>query len=137
MNQDEGVWPEALDYDPRAKILRVRFEGGVTYDLSAEYLRVESPSAEVQGHNPSQKQIVAGKQNVGIRKIEPVGNYAVRLAFDDRHDTGIYSWRYLHELGREQQERWPAYLASLAAKGLTRTGTIAGPQGPPGPDKDG
>lgn len=117
---DGGVWPEALDYDPGTRVLRVRFEGGITFDLPAEYLRVESPSAEVQGHSPAQKQTVGGRRHVGIRKIEPVGNYAVRLVFDDLHDTGIYSWRYLHELGREQDQRWQAYLEALAAKGLTR-----------------
>lgn len=117
---DANVWPEALDYDPAAKILHVRYEGGAAFALPAEYLRVESPSAEVQGHGPSQKQIIGGKRNVGIRKIEPVGNYAVRLVFDDTHDTGIYTWRYLHELGREQARRWPAYLDALKAKGLTR-----------------
>jgi DUF971 family protein len=116
----EGIWPEALDYDPSAKILHVRFEGGESFALPAEYLRVESPSAEVQGHGPAQKQTIGGKRHVGIRKIEPVGNYAVRLVFDDSHDTGIYSWRYLHELGREQDIRWPQYLAALTAKGLTR-----------------
>jgi len=117
---EESVWPESLDYDPQARILHVRFEGGAAFALPAEYLRVESPSAEVQGHSPSQKQTVGGKADVGIRKIEPVGNYAVRLVFDDLHDTGIYSWRYLHELGREHQTRWAAYLASLKAQSLTR-----------------
>jgi DUF971 family protein len=116
----EGAWPEALEYDPAARVLHVRFEGGEAFALTAEYLRVESPSAEVQGHGPSQKQIVAGKRGVGILKIEPVGNYAVRLVFDDRHDTGLYSWRYLHELGRERETRWAAYLAALKAKGLER-----------------
>ncbi len=118
--QDEGVWPEALDYDPAAKVLHVRFEGGVGFALAAEYLRVESPSAEVQGHSPSQRQIVGGKRHVGILKLEPVGNYAVRLVFDDTHDTGIYSWRYLHELGREHDARWSTYLAALTAHGLSR-----------------
>lgn len=120
MIDSEGAWPESLDYDPATKTLHVRFEGGDTFALPAEYLRVESPSAEVQGHSPSQKQTVGGKQGVGIRKIEPVGNYAVRLVFDDMHDTGIYSWRYLHELGREREKRWTDYLAALSAKGLSR-----------------
>ena len=114
------AWPTAIDYDPATKILHVTFENGDRFDLPAEYLRVESPSAEVQGHSPSQKQTVGGKADVGIRKIEPVGNYAVRLVFDDLHDTGIFSWRYLHELGREHQARWAAYLAALGEKGLTR-----------------
>ncbi|MBN8909688.1 MAG: DUF971 domain-containing protein [Alphaproteobacteria bacterium] len=100
--------------------LDVTFDDGTRASLPAEYLRVESPSAEVQGHSPDQRQIVRGKRLVGIAAIEPVGNYAVRLIFDDRHDTGIFSWEYLHELGREQETRWAAYLKALAAKGLSR-----------------
>jgi DUF971 family protein len=118
--EQEGPWPQALEYDPAGRALHVRFEGGEAFVLPAEYLRVESPSAEVQGHGPSQRQTVAGKRGVGIRRIEPVGNYAVRLAFDDGHDTGIFSRRYLHELGREHDKRWAAYLAALAARGLGR-----------------
>lgn len=102
------------------RILEVVFDDGSRFSLPAEYLRVESPSAEVQGHGPGQRQIVAGRRHVGIMTIEPVGNYAVRLIFDDLHDTGIYSWEYLHELGVQQQERWSAYLDALAAKGLSR-----------------
>lgn len=101
-------------------VLHVTFDDASAVALPAEYLRVESPSAEVQGHSPSQKVTVAGKRNVAITAIEPVGNYAVRLSFDDLHDTGIYTWDYLHELGAEQPRRWPAYLAALAAKGLNR-----------------
>ncbi len=100
--------------------LEVRFDDGARFDLPAEYLRVESPSAEVQGHSPDQKQTVGGKRLVGITGIEPVGNYAVRLTFDDGHDTGIFSWPYLHELGREQSVRWTCYMAALQAKDLTR-----------------
>jgi DUF971 family protein len=100
--------------------LDVAFDDGSRFALPAEYLRVESPSAEVQGHSPEQKQTVAGRRHVGIIGIEPVGNYAVRLLFDDMHDTGIYSWEYLHELGREQDRRWQAYLDALAARGLSR-----------------
>lgn len=113
-------WPKAIIYDSAQKILRVTFENGEQFDLPAEYLRVESPSAEVQGHGPSQKAVVAGRRHVGIRQIEPVGNYAVRLIFDDLHDTGIYSWRFLHALGREYDVRWRDYLAALATKGLKR-----------------
>jgi len=113
-------WPRSLEYDPAAKVLRVAFDDGRTFDLPAEYLRVESPSAEVQGHNPAERQIVPGRRHVGIIAIEPVGNYAVRLVFDDLHDTGIYSWRYLYELGRDRAARWAAYLAALAARGLSR-----------------
>ena len=109
-----------VDYDPATKILQVSFESGERFALPAEYLRVESPSAEVQGHSPSQKQIVPGRRKVGIINIEPVGNYAVRLTFDDLHDTGIYSWRYLFELGREYASRWETYTQALAARGLKR-----------------
>lgn len=102
------------------KLLRVAFDTGEVFDLPAEYLRVESPSAEVQGHGPGQRVIVPGRMHVGIIGVEPVGNYAVRLKFDDLHDTGIYSWDYLHELGRQHAARWQAYLDALAAKGLSR-----------------
>lgn len=100
--------------------LDVAFDDGSRFSYPAEYLRVESPSAEVQGHSPEQKQIVAGRRGVGIIGIEPVGNYAVRLTFDDMHDTGIFSWEYLHELGRDQERRWEAYLNALASRGLSR-----------------
>ena len=113
-------WPLDIAYDAAAKTLTVSFDDGQRFTLPAEYLRVESPSAEVQGHHPSERQYVPGCRNVGISAIEPVGNYAVRLTFDDRHDTGIYSWALLHELGREQTERWARYLAGLAERGLSR-----------------
>jgi DUF971 family protein len=102
------------------RVLEVAFDDGSRFTLSAEYLRVESPSAEVQGHSPAERRLVSGKRHVGITALEPVGNYAVRLIFDDRHDTGIYSWDYLQRLGREQASRWQAYLAELAAKKLSR-----------------
>ena len=103
-------WPTELRVDPAKKVLTVAFDSGARYALSAEYLRVESPSAEVQGHGPGQKQIVTGKENVTIAALEPVGNYAVRIRFDDGHDTGLFTWDYLHELGREHRARWTAYL---------------------------
>ncbi|HVC50483.1 MAG TPA: DUF971 domain-containing protein, partial [Stellaceae bacterium] len=93
---------------------------GRRFSLPAEYLRVESPSAEVQGHGPGQKVIVAGRAQIGIMDLEPVGNYAVRIKFDDLHDTGIYSWDYLYLLGVEQPKRWRDYLTALAEKGLKR-----------------
>jgi len=102
------------------RLLEVAFDDGTRFTLPAEYLRVESPSAEVQGHGPGQKQIVAGRRHVGIMAIEPVGNYAVRLVFDDLHDTGIFSWEYLHQLGREQSRRWATYLDALASRGMSR-----------------
>lgn len=113
-------WPTALDYDPGQKILNVAFDNGDRFALAAEYLRVESPSAEVQGHHPSEKQIVPGRAHIGILNMEPVGNYAVRIIFDDLHDTGIYSWRYLHELGRDHDARWARYLQALNERGLSR-----------------
>jgi DUF971 family protein len=105
------------------RVLDVAFDDGSRFSFPSEFLRVESPSAEVQGHGPGQKQIIAGRRHVGIMRIEPVGNYAVRLIFDDLHDTGIYSWEYLHQLGREQEERWKEYLQAVAATGLSRDPT--------------
>jgi DUF971 family protein len=102
------------------KRLELEFDDGARFSLPAEYLRVESPSAEVQGHDPSQRRTIPGRRHVGITTIEPVGNYAIRIIFDDRHDTGIYSWEYLHELGRDQARKWQAYLAALSAQGLSR-----------------
>ena len=102
------------------RTLQVEFDDGSTFLLPAEYLRVESPSAEVQGHAADQKRIVPGKRSVAITGIEPVGNYAIRILFDDLHDTGIFSWAYLHELGREQDRRWQAYLTALGERGLSR-----------------
>ena len=101
-------------------VLEVAFDDGQRFRLPLEYLRVESPSAEVQGHGPGQKVLVAGKRNVGVTAIEPMGNYGVVLRFDDGHDTGIYSWTVLHRLGLEHETRWPAYLAALDAAHLTR-----------------
>jgi DUF971 family protein len=113
-------WPVEIRLKRAEKILEVAFDDGSRFRLPAEYLRVESPSAEVQGHGPGQKQLVAGRAQVGITAVEPVGNYAVRLRFDDGHDTGIYSWRYLHELGEEQDRRWRDYLTGLEKAGLSR-----------------
>lgn len=100
--------------------LDVAFDDGSRFALPAELLRVESPSAEVQGHSPAEKRIIAGKRHVGIAGIEPVGHYAVRLLFDDGHDSGIFSWDYLYRLGQEQDRLWHDYLAALAAQGLSR-----------------
>jgi DUF971 family protein len=102
------------------RVLEIRFDDGLHVTLSAELLRVESPSAEVQGHGPSQKTIVGGKRNVAITGVEPVGHYAVRLVFDDGHDTGLYSWTYLHDVASRQDELWRGYLAALEARGLSR-----------------
>ncbi len=113
-------WPIELRLHKDGKTLAVAFDGGERFDLAAEYLRVRSPSAEVQGHSPGERRTVAGKQNVAIIEIHPIGNYAVRLGFDDMHATGIFSWEYLFELGRNRQKYWNEYLDELAAKGLSR-----------------
>jgi DUF971 family protein len=113
-------WPTEIRLRQAEKILEIDFDNGVTFRLPAELLRVESPSAEVQGHGPHQKQLVTGRAEVSILSLEPVGNYAVRILFDDLHDTGIYSWSYLYELGERQRELWDAYLKALAARGLSR-----------------
>lgn len=112
--------PTEIRLDRAARVLHVSFDDGTVYALPAEYLRVESPSAEVQGHHPGQKQTVAGRRHVGIIGVEPVGHYAVRLLFDDLHNSGIFSWDYLAELGREQHQRWSGYLDALASRGLSR-----------------
>jgi len=101
-------------------VLEVAFDDGARFRLPSEYLRVESPSAEVQGHGPGQKTLVSGRRHVRVIDLEAVGNYAVRLMFDDLHDTGIYTWEYLRELGEQQEARWQAYLDALAARGLSR-----------------
>jgi DUF971 family protein len=113
-------WPVEIRLKTAEKILEIDFDDGASFRLPAEYLRVESPSAEVQGHSPSQKQLVAGCAHVGIARVEAIGNYAIRILFDDGHDTGIYSWKYLHQLGREQAARWRNYLAELEKRGLSR-----------------
>jgi DUF971 family protein len=116
----EDHWPTAIQLADEGRTLKVSFESGETFALPAEFLRVSSPSAEVQGHDPSQKITVPGKKNVAIARVEPVGSYAVRLAFDDRHESGIFTWEYLFDLGARQAELWQAYLAELAAKNLHR-----------------
>jgi DUF971 family protein len=113
-------WPTELRLAKDKRSLRITFDDGAVFDLPAEYLRVTSPSAEVQGHSPAERKTVPGKRDVEIIGVEPVGNYAVKLVFDDMHDTGIYGWDYLYRLGAEQQEKWQAYLDELAAKGLSR-----------------
>jgi len=120
---DAAIWPTELRLHKDRKTLTVSFDDGRTFDLSAEYLRVKSPSAEVQGHSPDERKLVPGKKNVGILEVQPVGNYAVRLVFDDLHTTGIYSWEYLHELGREHARYWQDYLDELAQNNLAREPT--------------
>ena len=113
-------WPTELRLDKEKRILTVSYDDGQSFALPAELLRVLSPSAEVQGHSPDQRITVPGKKNVGIARIEPVGNYAMRIVFTDGHDTGLYVWEYLRELGEQKDERWQEYLKELAAKRLSR-----------------
>lgn len=107
-------------------LLEIDFEDGRSFRLPAELLRVESPSAEVQGHHPAQKQIVAGRRFVGIVGLEPVGTYAIRIRFDDMHDSGLYTWDWLYHLGVNQQELWETYLNALTERGLSRDPTPPG-----------
>ena len=113
-------WPTELRLFKEEGRLEIEFSDGCTHSLPAEYLRVESPSAEVQGHGPSQKKIVPGCRRVKIVEVEPVGNYAVRIVFDDGHDTGLFVWSYLHLLSLQKEKKWAEYLAELKAKGLSR-----------------
>jgi DUF971 family protein len=119
MNRSEA-WPTEIKLSKDRKTLTVAFDDGEIFAFSAEYLRVLSPSAEVQGHSAEERQTVGGKIDVAILELHPVGNYAVRLLFDDLHSTGIYSWDYFRELGRGQDALWKRYLDELAAKGLSR-----------------
>ena len=113
-------WPVEIRLLKAEKRLDVAFDDGRSFSYPAELLRVESPSAEVQGHGASQKQVVSGRRHVGILGLEQVGNYAVRIRFDDLHDSGIFSWQYLRELGENQDKVWSDYVASLEARGLSR-----------------
>ena len=113
-------WPNEIRLRTADKILTIDFDDGVSVELPAELLRVESPSAEVQGHSAAEKKIIAGRRHVGIMEIEPVGNYAIRILFDDLHDTGIFSWQYLYELGVNLDRAWRGYLAALEEAGLSR-----------------
>jgi DUF971 family protein len=113
-------WPVELRRIEGGSLLRIAFDSGETLELPAEYLRVESPSAEVKGHGPGQEQLVWGKRNVKIKALEPVGTYAVRIIFDDGHSTGLFTWPYLLKLGRERGEIWEAYLGKLSQAGLSR-----------------
>ncbi len=113
-------WPTEIRLSSARDELRVTFDHGEKVALPAEYLRVSSPSAEVQGHSPSERKVLGGKRNVLITNVEPVGNYAVRLTFSDGHATGLYSWAYLLELGRNQDQLWAKYLQELADRGLSR-----------------
>ena len=113
--------PTEINLHQVSRVLELSFEDGSNFKLPAEYLRVYSPSAEVQGHGPGQEVLQIGKQDVNITDIEPIGHYAIKLVFDDNHDSGIYSWDYLHELGSTYDERWQAYLERLEAQGYSRS----------------
>ena len=115
-----SAWPTEIRLAKDRRTLHVAFEDGAAFALPAELLRVESPSAEVQGHSPTQKQTVPGKRDVEILQVEPVGHYAVKLTFDDMHDTGLFAWDYLRELGEQSEAKMQAYLEALAAQGLSR-----------------
>lgn len=112
--------PVEIRLKRQEKVLEIDFEDGAHLRLPAELLRVESPSAEVQGHGGDSKTIVAGRRHVGIIGVEPVGTYALRIRFDDMHDTGLYTWDWLYELGTNQEAIWQRYLDALAARGLSR-----------------
>ena len=118
--QEAEAWPTELRLAKDKRTLTVTYDSGERFALPAEYLRVKSPSAEVQGHAPEERKTVPGKRNVMILEVQPVGNYAVRLVFDDMHSTGIYSWDYLRDLGRNNTAYWQDYLDELAAKGMSR-----------------
>jgi DUF971 family protein len=119
MMPDE-CWPQELRLSPDRAVLSISFDDGAKFDLTAEFLRVESPSAEVQGHSPQERRTIAGKSSVLMTSIDPVGHYAVRIHFDDGHDSGLFTWRYLYELGRDHEQKWSDYLTRLAAQGLSR-----------------
>ena len=117
-------WPIELRLQKDRKTLIVSFEGGQSFALPAEFLRVRSPSAEVQGHSPAERRTVGGKRDVAILELHPVGNYAVRIVFDDLHSTGIFSWDYLFELGQNRERYWRDYLEELTAKNLSRAPAV-------------
>jgi DUF971 family protein len=115
--------PREIRLQKKSRQLAIDFDDGNHFELSFEYLRVHSPSAEVKGHGPGQEVLQTGKENVRITALEPVGHYAIRIVFDDGHDTGLYSWNYLYELGAEREKRWQAYLDRLTAAGYPRQPT--------------
>ena len=119
-DRGKDIWPTEVKLAAGKRALAIAFDTGESFTLPAELLRVMSPSAEVQGHSPDQRVTVAGKRNVAIADVRAVGNYAVQIVFDDGHDTGVYRWAYLHDMGSREAELWLRYLDDLAAKGLSR-----------------
>jgi DUF971 family protein len=120
MASDTKLWPTELRVSPDKKTLTVAFEGGICHGFTAEMLRVMSPSAEVQGHSPEQRVTVPNKANVVIKQLIPVGNYAIRIVFDDGHESGIFTWVYFAEMGEHKEAKWQGYLDELKTKGLSR-----------------
>lgn len=117
---EQKPWPTEIRLDRDKRVLTVTFDSGIAPAFDAEFLRVFSPSAEVQGHSVEQRRLIVGKRGIRILKIEPVGNYAIRLTFEDGHNTGIFTWDYLVRLAAEKESRWAGYLAELAEKGFSR-----------------
>ena len=125
--------PTEIKLHQKSRVLELHFDDGFECNLTCEYLRVSSPSAEVQGHSPGQEVLQVGKEDVGIQELEPQGNYAIKIHFDDGHDTGLFTWSYLYELGREYEQNWALYLQRLADAGHQRRD--AGEPGQPGPSR--
>ncbi|PCJ61737.1 MAG: hypothetical protein COA65_00200 [Rhodospirillaceae bacterium] len=117
---EKRVWPNEIRLKSKEKNLEIDFDDGCTFVLPAEFLRAKSPSAEIRGHGGGPEKLVGGRRHVGILSVTPVGNYAIQISFDDLHDTGIYSWDYLYELGSCQEELWQAYLRRLEEEGVSR-----------------
>jgi len=117
---DKKPRPVSINLKKKSRLLKIDFDDNTSFELSSELLRVYSPSAEVRGHGPGQEILQIGKENVGLDDIEPVGNYAIKLVFDDGHDSGIYSWDFLHDLGSKQEEYWQSYLHALKHAGYDR-----------------
>jgi DUF971 family protein len=120
MTNSSAPWPTEVSLRSKGRELGVAFDSDEAFEFTAEFLRVESPSAENKGHVPGETQLAHGKRNVRIVRLEPVGNYALRIVFDDGHQTGLYSWAYLHDLGRRKDTLWADYMARLSAAGLSR-----------------
>ena len=117
---EKKVYPVSINLLQKSRLLNLEFDDGSAFELSCEFLRVHSPSAEVRGHGPGQSVLQIGKESVGIDEIEPIGNYAIKLCFDDGHDSGIYSWDYLYDLGKNHDRYWQQYLSALKHAGHER-----------------
>ncbi len=115
-----SVKPIEIQLHKKSRMLEIAYEDGTRFELPSEYLRVYSPSAEVQGHGPGQEVLQVGKEDINITAVEPVGHYALKLVFDDGHDTGLYSWEHLYELGVNKEQKWQQYLDRLAEAGYQR-----------------